>query len=159
MFIFCLISNYSNSRAYSEPSQTSTMELFGKIVKDFQLLTILIKISILDIRLGFEYVSLKREFFRVLCFFKFIQFVRLRKQGKLIVIRTKSKKQRNSQQITEVYKKFNTRPSFTKVQGASESTFMLFFFKFYIVLFFFIFEILSIVSGHSKNLIKLKFET
>ena len=62
MFIFCLISNYSNSRAYSEPSQTSTMELFGKIVKDFQLLTILIKISILDIRLGFEYVSEKRVF-------------------------------------------------------------------------------------------------
>ena len=38
------------------------MELFGKIVKDFQLLTILIKISILDIRLGFEYVFEKRVF-------------------------------------------------------------------------------------------------
>ena len=50
----------------------------------------------------------------------------LHKPGKIIVTRTKNKKQKNFQQITEVYKKFNTRSSFTIVQGASESTFMLF---------------------------------
>ena len=49
---------------------------------------------------------------------------------------------------------------FYKVQGASESTFILFFSKFYAVLLFF-FEILSIMSGHLKtsSLIKFNAET
>ena len=50
------------AEVYSEPRRTSTMELFGKIVKDFQLLNILIKISILHIRLGFECVSENQVF-------------------------------------------------------------------------------------------------
>ena len=45
------------AEVYSEPSQTSTMELFAKIVKGFQVLTIFLKSSILDIRLGFQYGS------------------------------------------------------------------------------------------------------
>ena len=45
------------AEVYSEPSRKSTMELFVKIVKCFQFLTILIKSSILDVRLGFEYAS------------------------------------------------------------------------------------------------------
>ena len=39
------------------PSQTSKMELFAKIINGFQLLNIFAKISILDVRLGFEYAS------------------------------------------------------------------------------------------------------
>ena len=42
---------------YSELSRAFTMQLFAKTVKDFQQLTILLKTFILDIRLGFEYVS------------------------------------------------------------------------------------------------------
>ena len=45
------------TEVYSESSQTSTMDLFAKIFKGFQLLTIFIKTSILDIRLDFEYTS------------------------------------------------------------------------------------------------------
>ena len=71
IFKFSLISNYSNSRAcyteaYSEPSQTSKMELFARIIKGFQLLTIFIKSSILDIRLGFEYASEYQTLLRIL---------------------------------------------------------------------------------------------
>ena len=42
---------------YSEPSQTSMMKPFTKIVKIFQLLTIFAKSSILDFRLGSGYAS------------------------------------------------------------------------------------------------------
>ena len=45
------------AEVYSEPSRTSTMELFAQIVEGFQLLAIFIKSSILDVRLGFEYAS------------------------------------------------------------------------------------------------------
>ena len=50
----------------------------------------------------------------------------LHKQGKFILTHTKNKKQINFQYITEIYKKFNRRSSFTKDQGASESSSMLF---------------------------------
>ena len=43
--------------AYSEPSQISKMKLFAKIVSGIKLLTDFPKISILDVWLGFEYVS------------------------------------------------------------------------------------------------------
>ena len=43
--------------AYSEPRQKSKMELFQKIVHGFKRLTISVKRSILDIRLGSEYSS------------------------------------------------------------------------------------------------------
>ena len=43
--------------AYSEPSRTSNMELFVKIIKDYLLLTIFTKISTLDVWLGAEYAS------------------------------------------------------------------------------------------------------
>ena len=45
------------AEVYSEPSRTSTMELFPKIIKGFQLLIIFIKSSILDIRMDFEKAS------------------------------------------------------------------------------------------------------
>ena len=54
---FVLFRIIRTAKVYSETSQTSWMELFAKIVKSFQLLTIFIKSSILDIRLGFEYAS------------------------------------------------------------------------------------------------------
>ena len=41
--------------AYSQPSQTSKMEVFTKIVNGFQPFTVFIKSSILDIWLGYEY--------------------------------------------------------------------------------------------------------
>ena len=40
---------------YSQPSQTSKMEVFIKIVNGFQPFTVFIKSSILDIWLGYEY--------------------------------------------------------------------------------------------------------
>ena len=43
--------------AYSEPSQTSKMELFAKIIDGFQQSAIFDKNSNFDVRLGFEYVS------------------------------------------------------------------------------------------------------
>ena len=46
-----------NSEAYPEQSQTSKMELFVKIVKSWNLLTIFKKSSILDVRLCSEYAS------------------------------------------------------------------------------------------------------
>ena len=49
--------------AHPEPSQTSTLEFFAKIVNDFQPLTIFTKSSISDIRLGSEYVSEKLQGF------------------------------------------------------------------------------------------------
>ena len=52
---FVLFGIIRTAEVYSEPSRTSTTELFAKIVKGFQLLTIFIKTSILDTRLGFEY--------------------------------------------------------------------------------------------------------
>ena len=42
---------------YSEASQTSKMELFGKILNDFQPLTIFTKIFILDVWKSPEYIS------------------------------------------------------------------------------------------------------
>ena len=58
---FCLISNYLNSRGVFRTHRKSKMELFAKIVKGFQLLTIFIKSSILDIRIGSEYASECRD--------------------------------------------------------------------------------------------------
>ena len=133
IFEFCLIRIIRTAEVYSKPTQTSTMELLAKLVLGFQLLTIFIKSSTLDIPLGIEYAS-NNKFCRVFCFFDFIQLVLLHKQGKLIVTLKKNKNQTTFQQITEVCKKFNIRSSFTKVQGASERTFILFhsslFFKF-----------------------------
>ena len=40
---------------YSEPSPTSKMELFGKIVNDFQLLAIFSKSSISDAWMGYAF--------------------------------------------------------------------------------------------------------
>ena len=45
------------AEAYSEPSRTSKMQLFAKIVNGFQPLIIFAKSFILDVQLGFEYVS------------------------------------------------------------------------------------------------------
>ena len=42
---------------YSESSKTSKLELFEKIIKSFQLLTIFAKNSSLDVRPGSEYLS------------------------------------------------------------------------------------------------------
>ena len=44
------------TKAYSEPYQRSTMELFGKIVNGFKLLTIFPKSSIVDVKQGLKYV-------------------------------------------------------------------------------------------------------
>ena len=44
--------NLSKSGAYSEPYQTSKMELFAKIVNDFQPLTIFAKSSVVDVWQG-----------------------------------------------------------------------------------------------------------
>ena len=46
-----------NQIAYSEPTRTSKKELFTKIINSSKLLTILVESSILDVRLGSEYVS------------------------------------------------------------------------------------------------------
>ena len=54
---FVLLRIIRTAEVYPEPGQTSMIEPFAKIVKGFQLLTIFIKSSILDIRLGFEYAS------------------------------------------------------------------------------------------------------
>ena len=43
------------AQVYSEPSRTFAMELLARLVKRFQLSSIFIKTSILDIRLGVEY--------------------------------------------------------------------------------------------------------
>ena len=45
------------SKWVSEPSQTSKMQRFAKIVKGLLLLTFLKKLTILDVWLGFEYAS------------------------------------------------------------------------------------------------------
>ena len=45
------------AEVYSESGRTSTMEIFVKIDQVFQLLTLFITSSILDIQLGFEYAS------------------------------------------------------------------------------------------------------
>ena len=47
----------NTTEAYSEPSRTSKMELFAKIVNSFQRLTIFAKSAIFDIRLRSEYAS------------------------------------------------------------------------------------------------------
>ena len=54
---FVLFRIIRTAEVYLEPIRTFTMELFAKIVKGFQLLTILIKTSILDTRLDFEYAT------------------------------------------------------------------------------------------------------
>ena len=43
------------SEVYSEPSQTSKMQFFAKIVEDFESLIIFVKCSISDVQLGSEY--------------------------------------------------------------------------------------------------------
>ena len=48
---------YSLSEANSEPRQTSKAELFAKIANGFSSLTIFVKSSITDVRLGSEYPS------------------------------------------------------------------------------------------------------
>ena len=63
---FILFQIIWTAELYSEPSRTSTMKLFAKIVKDFQLLTIFIKSIILDIRLCFEYASEQQAFLIIL---------------------------------------------------------------------------------------------
>ena len=45
------------SEVYSEPSQTSKMEIFAKIVNSQKSWTIFTESSILDVQLGSEYVS------------------------------------------------------------------------------------------------------
>ena len=51
-YVFLLIAPLLDP--YSEPSQTSEMELFAKLVKGFLRLTVFAKSYILDIWLGFE---------------------------------------------------------------------------------------------------------
>ena len=51
-YVFLLIAPLLDP--YSEPSQTSKMELFAKLVKGFLPLTVFAKSYILDIWLGFE---------------------------------------------------------------------------------------------------------
>ena len=52
------------AKTYLEPRQISKMELFEKLVNGFQLLTIFIKSSILDVWQGSEYASeLEHEHF------------------------------------------------------------------------------------------------
>ena len=46
-----------NSEAYSEPCQTSKMEVFAKIVNGFSFLTIFLKLSILDVWQDSEFAS------------------------------------------------------------------------------------------------------
>ena len=53
-----------NSEVYSEPCQTYKMEIFGKMVNGFQLLTIFSPSSILYVRLGSKYAfAIKMEAF------------------------------------------------------------------------------------------------
>ena len=47
----------ANSEAYSEPCQTSKMEVFTKIVNGFSFLTIFAKSSILDVWQDSEFAS------------------------------------------------------------------------------------------------------
>ena len=47
--------NVQNLDAHSEPSETSRMEVFAKMVSNWMLLTIFIKSSMLDVWLGSEY--------------------------------------------------------------------------------------------------------
>ena len=56
-----------SKETYSGPSRTSKMDLFVKIVNSFQLVTIFAKSSILDVQLGFEYVSELKQFNFRLC--------------------------------------------------------------------------------------------
>ena len=60
-YIYCSVIYYLSdcfrSKTYSKPCQTSRMGLFPKIVYGFRSLTIIVKSSILDIRLGSEYAS------------------------------------------------------------------------------------------------------
>ena len=51
------LSKCFRSEANSEPCQTSKTKLFAKTVNGFSPLTIFVKRSILDVRLGFEYPS------------------------------------------------------------------------------------------------------
>ena len=58
-----LISVVEGTEAYSEPSQTSKMDSFAKIVNGVQPLIIFAKHSILDVWQGSEYAS---EVFRII---------------------------------------------------------------------------------------------
>ena len=51
--------------AFSEPGQTSKMELFVKIVNDVKLLTIFKKSSILDVWMGSKYTSAFWKYWKV----------------------------------------------------------------------------------------------
>ena len=51
-------SDQPTSEAWSEPSRTSKMELFAKIVNGFQLLTIFAKNSISEVCVDSEYASM-----------------------------------------------------------------------------------------------------
>ena len=60
-----------NSEVYSEPCQTYKMEIFGKIVNGFQLLTIFSPSSILYVRLGSKYAfAIKMEASTYMAFHK-----------------------------------------------------------------------------------------
>ena len=63
---FVLFRISRTAEVHSEHSRTSTMELFAQIVKGFRLLTIFIKSSIIDIRLGFEYASEQQALLSIL---------------------------------------------------------------------------------------------
>ena len=72
----------SQTEAYSEPSQTSKMELIAKIINWFQALTIFAIISISYVRLGSEYSSVKclKEFQN------FVESLYIQRIGELIEI-------------------------------------------------------------------------
>ena len=53
------VSSLHLAEAYSEPSQTSKMELCVKLVNSLQPLTLFLKNSILDVWLGCEYASIR----------------------------------------------------------------------------------------------------
>ena len=53
---YCFVAEVTfTTEAYSELSRTSNMELFAKIDNGFQMLIVITKSSILDVRLGSEY--------------------------------------------------------------------------------------------------------
>ena len=52
----------NSQEGYLEPSQTSKIKLFAEMVRNFQLLTIFEKISILDLRLRSEYACIQLIF-------------------------------------------------------------------------------------------------
>ena len=61
----------ASSEAYSEPCQTSKMEVFAKIVNSFSFFTIFAKFSILDIWQDSEFVSEASNDLRISAVFEF----------------------------------------------------------------------------------------